>query len=224
VQDALRKAFARWGLPGELRFDNGHPWGSAGDLPTALELWLAGLGAAARLNRPRQPRDNGVVERLQGVSKAWAEPDTCASPHELRRRLLEVDRLHRGHYPWRGHPSRLGGCPGLAHSGRPYTRGWERRHWDLGRALAHLAGFCVARRVDSAGVVSVYDRSYYVGKAHHGRVIWVRFDPQARSWVFADDRGHQLREHKAEQLTRQRIVGLDLGREPRRQRSGQDQT
>jgi hypothetical protein len=38
TQNALRDAFARWGLPGSLRLDNGYPWGNWSELPTALAL------------------------------------------------------------------------------------------------------------------------------------------------------------------------------------------
>ena len=33
MQQQLRAAFARWGLPHRLRVDNGKPWGSWSDLP-----------------------------------------------------------------------------------------------------------------------------------------------------------------------------------------------
>ena len=141
TQAALRRAFARWGRPEEIRFDNGHPWGSAGDPPTALELWLAGLGVGARFIPPRRPQDNGVVERSQGTARRWAEPGACASPGQLQRRLREMDALQRERYPACGGRSRLEAHPGLAHSGRQYSAAWERRRWDLGRALEHLAGF-----------------------------------------------------------------------------------
>ncbi len=36
VQQQLRTAFTRWGLPCQLRVDNGKPWGSWSDLPPAL--------------------------------------------------------------------------------------------------------------------------------------------------------------------------------------------
>jgi hypothetical protein len=45
VQDALRRVFARWGRPDRVRVDNGPPWGSREDLPTAFALWLIGLGS-----------------------------------------------------------------------------------------------------------------------------------------------------------------------------------
>jgi hypothetical protein len=213
TQAALRRAFARWGRPEAIRFDNGHPWGSAGDLPTALELWLAGLGIAAAFIPPRRPQRNGVVERSQGTAQRWAEPGACASPAELQARLREMDALQREHYPACDGRSRLAAYPGLAHSGRRYSAAWERQHWDLRRALDHLAGFAVPRRVDSAGMASVYDRGYYVGKSRAGQTLWVLLDPRRRSWVFADAAGRQVREVPAEQLTRQRIVALNLGRD-----------
>jgi transposase InsO family protein len=67
VRDQLRLAFARWGLPGRLRVDNGAPWGSKGDWPTELALWLIGLGVGVTWNTPRRPQENGVVERSQGT-------------------------------------------------------------------------------------------------------------------------------------------------------------
>jgi hypothetical protein len=44
IQEQFRAAFCRWGLPERLRSDNGYPWGSAGDFPSELALWLIGLG------------------------------------------------------------------------------------------------------------------------------------------------------------------------------------
>jgi hypothetical protein len=216
VQAALRQAFGRWGLPQGLRFDNGGPWGSAGDLPTAFALWLVGLGVDVVFNPPRRPQRNGVVERLQGVSKAWAEPGRCSDAEELQRRLAEADELQRAYYPWGDSPSRLEGCPALSHSGRPYTAAAERRHWELGRALRYLAGFAVPRRIDSGGSVSIYDHNYYVGQARRGQTVWVLLEPQGCTWLIVDEHGVVLREHKAQQLTRQQILGLQVGQRRRR--------
>ena len=124
-----------------------------------------------------------------------------------------MDALQRERYPACGGRSRLEAHPGLAHSGRQYSAAWERRRWDLGRALEHLAGFVVPRRVDSAGMAPVYDRGYYVGKARAGQTLWLLLDPGRRAWWFADAAGNQVREVPAAQLTRRRIVALDLGRQ-----------
>src|SRR4051794_34359624 len=148
VQKALRRAFARWGLPGRLRVDNGTPWGATGGLPTALALWLIGLGVEMIWNPPRRPRRNGVVERFQDVGQDWAEPATCASAAELQARLDAADRIQRDEYPALGGRSRRAAYPGLAHSGRPYRRRHEARQWDLARVLRWLSGHAVPRRVD----------------------------------------------------------------------------
>src|SRR3954464_10231233 len=77
VREEIRRAFARRGLPRSLRVDNGTPWGSWGDFPAALSLWVLGLGVAMHWNNPRSPEENGVVERSQGTSNRWCEPRTC---------------------------------------------------------------------------------------------------------------------------------------------------
>jgi hypothetical protein len=160
VQSALRRAFARWGMPGQIRVGNGYPWGSAGELPTDLALWWIGLGIDAHWNRPRQPRENGVVERGQGVGKGWSEPQTCDSAAELQRRFNRLDRLQREEYPVGGGLSRMELYPGLKHSGRRYRHGSEARLWRLERVLEHLTGYAVSRRINPKGMVSIYDTSY----------------------------------------------------------------
>jgi hypothetical protein len=88
VQQTLRQVFARWGLPSYLRLDNGFPWGNWNDLPTALALWLSGLGLGLIFNRPRHPRktawssartrrrtpgwNRGVVRTQASCSSVWS--------------------------------------------------------------------------------------------------------------------------------------------------------
>jgi transposase InsO family protein len=206
----LRQAFAAWGRPGQLRVDNGTPWGSAGDLPTDLVLWLAGLGVPVRANRPRRPQDNGVVERSQGTGKRWGDPASAASAAALQAAMDRMDRIQREEYPYEGGRSRLAVHPGLRHSGRPYSAAWERRHWGVAGAYELLAGFVVARQIDRCGSVSVYHRNYYVGKAHAGEAAWVGFDPQQRRWLFSDSQGHLLNQHPATEVSAANIRALTV--------------
>lgn len=133
--------------------DNGPPWGSKGDLPTVLALWVLGLEVAMIWNPPRQPRRNAVVERSQGVSQQWVEAQTCADAEELQQRLDRMDRLQRERYPSAAGRSRLEEHPALAHSGRDYRAAWEKSHWNLAAVLDNLAEYVVPRQVDKNGEV-----------------------------------------------------------------------
>ena len=87
MQAALRGIFVQWGLPAQLRVDNGAPWGSWNDLPPDLALWLIGLGVGMIWNRPRHCQANGHVERAHGVLQQWSEPARCPDVAALPQRL-----------------------------------------------------------------------------------------------------------------------------------------
>src|SRR5207237_900067 len=104
---------SRWGRPQRDRVDNGTPWRSRGDLPTDLELWLAGLGVEVQANPPRRPQDNGVVERSQGTGKRWSEPHRAATSEKPQMNITMIDRRQREAYPYRGQASRQAAYPEL---------------------------------------------------------------------------------------------------------------
>jgi hypothetical protein len=218
TQATLRRCFACRGLPQRIRVDNGTPWRSRGDLPTGLELRLAGLGVGVRANPPRRPQDNGVVERSQGTGKRWAEPNRAASAAGLQATIDVMDRRQRESYPYHGHASRLAAHPDLEHSGRSYDESREEESWSPERARDLLAGYVVPRRVDRGGMASVYGRNYYVGKAYAEQVVHVRYDPQQGLWLFQDGAGHQLNRQPATEINAANIRRLMEA--DRRDRSG----
>jgi transposase InsO family protein len=212
VQEQLRRAFGRWGLPGRFRVDNGAPWGSRGDWPTELALWAIGLGVGMIWNPPRRPQDNGVIERSQGTAARWCEPWTCPSPEDLQSRLEQMDRLYREVYPYRQGQSRMAYYPGLSHSGRTYAVETEEQLWDWTRVTAHLSSYAVVRQVDHRGYVSMYNRGHYVGKLHQGKTVYVMFDPETNEWLFADLKGQPVCRKPAHELSPARVVALDVTR------------
>ena len=209
VQETLRLIFSRWGRPLRFRVDNGTPWGSKGDWPTDLALWLIGLGVDLTWNPARTPQDNGVVERSQGTGKRWGEPHTCQSADELQQRLDAMDRIQREAYP-SVPQSRWQTFPDLQKVHRPYTKSWEKRHWDIEPVLAHMADQNALRRVDRKGQVSVYGRNHYLGTRFQGQDIYVFLDPVDREWVFATPEGVQLRRKVAEEICQKRILKLQV--------------
>lgn len=210
VQVAIRQAFSAWGRPAAFRVDNGAPWGSAGDFPTDLALWLIGAEIDVIWNPPCRPEKNGVVERAQGTGKRWAEPATCATPAELQRRLDEMDRLQREEYPYAAGQSRSAVFPELWHSGRAYDATWEQHHWSFTRVVEYLSDYVVTRRVDQAGMISLYNQGYYVGKQHRAQAVQVFLDPTTIRWIIADTTGNELRTHAADQITAKRIQSLEV--------------
>jgi hypothetical protein len=218
----FRRTFTRWGLPERVRVDNGHPWGSAGDLPTALALWLIGLGVGVIWNPPRQPWCNPKVERCNGVTQQWAEPRACADHATLERRLDWAACVQRQEYPSiRGRP-RLEAYPQLLYAQRPYRVEDEPRLWDLSRVDAFLAEGAWYRRADRYGLISLYNRGRCLGRAHRGREVAIRFDREGRHWVASDLEGTVLVRWIAGELSRERIMNLEVGhrRPPRRKSKG----
>jgi hypothetical protein len=210
VQETLRLIFSQWGRPQCFRVDNGAPWGSRGDWPTDLALWLIGLGVNMVWNPARRPQDNGVVERSQGTGKRWGEPESCDDADDLQRRLEKMDRIQREVYPSIQGASRWQAFPGLRQIERPYSKAWEKKNWDIQRVLDHMANENALRKVDSKGQVSVYGRNHYVGKKHRGQDVYVFLDPLDRQWVFATAKGVQLCRKMAEELTHERILKLQV--------------
>jgi hypothetical protein len=169
-----------------------------------------GLGIRMIWNDPGCPQQNGKVERSQGTSKRWAEPDQCNSVEELQQRLKEADRCQREVYPYRETLSRREFYPQLVHSGRRYRKTQEQCQWNLGWVLKHLGEYVVARQVDCSGSISIWNRNHYVGVKYSHQRVWVRLDPQSKQWIIADEAGNQLRVRPAKELTCQRIRSLDV--------------
>lgn len=212
VRGALRAAWGRWGRPGWLKVDNGCPWVATGGLPTALELWAAGVDVRLLRIPPRRPQQNGVVERSQGTAKRWTTPSTCGNAEELQRRVDEEDRIQRQEYVLDDGQTRWQRHPGLLNSGRGYCLTWERWHWDLERVAEVLAEARVRRKVSRDGKVSLYDRGYWVGRDHRGKVVEVSLDPEDRNWVFTGASGEELKRHPSRELDQQILMALDVSR------------
>ena len=173
---------------------------------------MIGLGLKVHWNPPRRPQDNGVVERSQGTGKRWADSTSCKDINALRLRLEEQDAIQREDYPSIRGLSRMTAFPGLVHSGRPYRREDEAARWDVHRVWDHLSEYVLVRRVDQGGTISLYNRSRYIGKTLRGREIYVTFDPLTVEWQYKDGEGHCHNRQKAEELTAERILRLDVSR------------
>jgi hypothetical protein len=220
VQAVLRRWFTDWGLPGQVRLDNGQPWGGWSDIPPDLALWLLGLGIALHWNRPRHKQGNAVIERGHGVCQRWVEPHTCQSPAELQTRLDYFTTLQRERYPAIDGQSRVDAFPALAAGGRPYDPAQEAEQWDEHRVWAVVGQRVWVRRVDKVGRISVLNRAVAVGRAWARQAVTVRVvvHADAPHWQIRDHQGVLLRQHPAPELRRDRLLALDVSRRRHRPR------
>ncbi len=195
-----------------LRVDNGYPWGSSGDLPPALALWVLGLGVAMAWNPAHRPTANAKIERTHGVATHWTEPARCLGPEQLQARLTWACQLQREHYPAVHGRSRWVVFPGLAHSGRAYVAAQEASTWQVQRVYAYLACQTWRRRANSTGQISLYNQSYVLGRPWAHQTVSVRFDPAQVAWHIASEQDQLIVTHPAQQLTAERIVALQVAR------------
>jgi hypothetical protein len=181
--ETLREAFQKWGRPDRIRVDNGYPWGSTGDLPTELELWLMGLAIETVHNPPSRPQANGVVERSQEIGQRWSDASRRGSAAEVESALQEMDSHQREGFPEPAR-SRLKLFPKLIHSGRSYTAADEPTLWSEMEMRRRLSQYAVVRQINARGLISVYGKNHYVGRRNAGQSATVRLEMDSGDWLF----------------------------------------
>lgn len=176
-----------------MRFDNGHPWGTSTPIPSALALWLVGLGIQPVFGRPRQSTDNAVVERGHGVLNGWVAPAQCADFDHLCLALDRFATLQRDRYPLADGRSRLERYPDLVVCPRPYVPADDAQLWSSDRMFDYLATFRFQRKVETNGRITLLNREYSVGRTYRRRTLAVQLDPATHEWVVYEDDGHEIR-------------------------------
>lgn len=210
VQQWLRQTFEIWGIPGCLRVDNGVPWGNPGDLPSALALWLIGLGIDMHWNHPRQPHENGKIERFNGLIDQWGEPSQCANWRTWQARLRWLVQLQRERYPSVAGLSRVQAFPQLLIPRQLYHAAHEDASWDFQRVKDFLAQQTWPRKISPYGLISIYHRDYRVGKAFAHQFVSLHFDPLSAEWFIINDAGDVLKRWEALEIIPQRIKTLSV--------------
>lgn len=209
VQQALLAVFRRWGQPQAIKVDNGRPFGDpASGLAPVLSLWLIGLGIDMIWNRPRQPTDNAKVERMQAVTHAWSEPETCRTLAVLQARLDAAIELQRTRYPVRrlGGRTRQAAYPGLCAGGKPY----QAASFSLARVLRFLAGGSWVRKVSKVGQIYFYGQVWHVGAQYARQHVSLHLDAATRAWVVSDEAGCELTRIASDFLTARNLWALSL--------------
>lgn len=185
VARALRQLFCRYGLPREIRSDNGPPFGSLGPRGwTPLTLSWVRLGIRVCFGRPGCPQDNAEHEQMHGVLKKEATQPPASSLAVQQRRLERWRRLYNERRPHesldmappatlyrrstRRLPKRLPpwGYPPGCEIKRLDAKGrltWAKRQRSIGRAFA---GQSIALKPHRRDIVKVYLGSHLLGTLH----------------------------------------------------------
>lgn len=160
VPAPLAGAFRRHGLPDQLLWDNGSPWGSGGEEHTALEAWVLRLGVRASHGRAYHPRTQGKEERCHRTLQAevlarggWTD---CA---QVQRAFDEGRPVHNTQRPHEA----------LALAGPVSRYQPSARSFPETLPPVEYAGGVEVRRADVEGRISCRNRAWKVGRAFAGQ-------------------------------------------------------
>jgi hypothetical protein len=197
--------------------DNGSPWGTQSKLPSAMGLWLVGLGIELIYGRPAHSTDNAVVERSHGVLANWVEPEQCADFADCQQRCAWAEQTQRARYRLANGQTRIQAYPELYANTRGYDGSQEAdsRQWSRDIVRQYLSGFSFQRKVEKNGRITLFANNYSVGASYARRYVEIHFDEITDCWVMCDEFGHELRRHPAKELTYTQISQLQLAKRRR---------
>lgn len=196
--------------------DNGSPWGTQSKLPSAMGLWLVGLGIDLIYSRPARSTDNAVVERSHGVLATWVDPAQCANFEDCVQRVTWAVHTQRERYRSPKGQTRIQAYPQLYANLRGYDSQDDSRLWSLPRVRQYLSGFSFQRKVEKNGRITLFANGYSVGTAYARRYVEVHFDDTTDCWVICDEFGQEVRRHLAKELSYEQISQLQLAKRRRK--------
>ncbi len=206
--DALRYLLWRWGFILCFRTDNGLPFGDPTvQSLTPLNLCLRALGIAVKLNPRRSPRKNAKVERNQGTTARWADPEQCRDYLELQSQLNQAVTDQRENYHTRTckGKTRAEQYPELFSNPRKFNP----KDFDMKRVYEHLSSGSWQRKTSSVGVANMFGAIYQVGHPHRNKELTVLFEKNKIQWMFCDTQnGSVLKSLPAKNITEKNILLL----------------
>lgn len=197
----MNHAFLRWGLPRAMRFDNGLPWGSNSDIPSALSLHWQGLDIAISFGRPARSTDNACVERTHQLVVNWAEPENHTQ--ETWQGALDwATTLQREDYPYdkerRSRIEHFGET--LLHSGRVFT---ENSTVDMKKVEKVLTPLLFARSVGKNGQITVLRQRIGLSRLYAKKTVLVRYEQQ--HWCVFDSDMKLLKKVECKSISQENL-------------------
>lgn len=195
--------------------DNGMPWGTQSRLPSALGLWLVGLGIDLIYGRPRRSTDNAIVERDHGVLAQWVEAEHCSNFQRCQQQIDWAVMTQRERYRSPNGYTRAQAFPDLFVKRRIYVTEADYDQWSRERVARYLSRFTFYRKVEMNGQITLFANTYSLAKRYARQMIQVTFDPVTYEWCFTDEQAHCIRRHPTKELFYEPISQLQLAKRRR---------
>ena len=173
VKKHLTYAFEKYGLPLQMNFDNGNPWGNSKLLPyTALTVWLMQLGIRVTHSRPWHPQTNGKLERFHRTLKNDLILRQPMRSFSHAQKLFDEWRHHYNHE--RPHQAIDMDVPAKRYcvSHRPMPASLPNIEYHEGAIL---------RKVRGNGYIVYQGKDYLVGEAFKSHFIELRLNEMERA-------------------------------------------
>lgn len=162
VRQAMRRLFAREGLPTAIRVDNGAPFSSVGALGLSrLSVWWLRLGIRVEFTRRARPGDNAAHEQMHRCYKA----ETLRPPAASRRSQQKRSDLWRQDYNQRRPHESLGQrTPASCYAP-------SKRKLPSKLPQPDCPSGCIMRKVGMRGLIGWNGRKHYIGVAFGGQQL-----------------------------------------------------
>lgn len=188
----VNKCFERWGLPKQIKIDNGWPFVHPNNrqVPTYAKLWWIGLGIKVIQNTPRCPQQNGIVECLQGTLYRWTGPLNQESIESLQVRIEEESEFQRNHYriPSKQNKTRLELYPELETNPRKY----DPALFNIQNVYNFLSEKVWMRTIKKGGIIKFFGATIFVGINFVEKEVILTFDPLEVRWLVRNKDGALL--------------------------------
>ena len=185
VRACCQRLFARYGVPGVIRVDNGSPFGGVGALGLSrLSLWWLSLGIKVEFSRRGHPEDNAAHEQMHRIYKEDTANPPASSVARQQRRTRHWIRYYNYQRPHEALGQKKPGDLYRSGQGRQtrdvpdpdYPSGWPTRRagtrgsikWE-GR-LRHIGRAFIGQKVGlkkiAPGVYAIYFGLHLIGHLH----------------------------------------------------------
>lgn len=189
VEDCLRNALQKYGLPEAVYFDNGRQYRNKWMTRTCAKLGIRLLYA-----KPYSPESTGKIERFNRVVDAFLNEAALEKP----KALTELNRLF---HVWLDECYQNKPHSALENGMSPESA-WRNDSKPVKftdpDVLANAFLYCEERKVDKAGCISFNGKRYEVGLTLVGCTVDVIYDPHDTTELTIEHTNHPPR--KAKQL------------------------